>query len=346
MLSDGSTIRNSNFELLRIVLITMVICLHYLGHGGALDALRPTDSNFYPAFLIECLSIVAVNGFILITGYYQVKFKWKKVFGIWSQVFFYSVVISAIFWVAKIEPITIKELVKTFFPLITGRWWFITVYVTLYLLSPFINLALNNMDKKVYERLMIILLVLFVILPSLNYTYFKDNGYSIQNFLFLYCAGAYIRKYDIPKLNYTIVYFASCLSLLFAIVIFEIFGIESRYRLLSYNFIFVEIAAISLFRFFKNIKIQSKKINQIAATTFGIYLISDHPYIRNILYTEVLHSYNYYYSLLFIPYMIVSLIAIFVCCFGIELVRQIVFTKIQNRIWNSLSQSAKQLITT
>jgi surface polysaccharide O-acyltransferase-like enzyme len=341
MPSNGSIIRDSNFELLRIVLIIMVICLHYLGHGGALGNLKPFDPNFFPAYLIECLSIVAVNGFILITGYYQVKFRWKKAFDIWMQVFFYSVVISVMFWIAKIEPVTIKELVQTFFPVIMGRWWFITLYVMLYLLAPFINLALNNMDKKAHERLLIILSIFIVILPSLNYTFFYDNGYSIQNFIFLYCVGAYIRKYDIPRLNYIIIYFVSSLLLLAAVIVFKIFDIGLG-RLFSYNFIFVEIAAISLFIYFKNIKIRSQNINQIATGTLGIYLISDHPYIRNILYTKVLHLSDYYFSHLFFPYMIISLITVFTCCLIIELVRQRIFAMIQNKIWTHSTQIVNQ----
>lgn len=313
----------------------MIICHHYLGHGGALNALKPSDLNFYPAYLIECFSIVAVNGFILIAGYYQIKFKWDKLFNLWAQVFFYSVVISSIFWMAKIEPITAKQLVTTFFPLIFGRWWFITVYVMLYILSPFINLALNNMDKKLHEQLLIVLLIVNVILPSLKYTYFQDDGYSIQNFFFLYCVGDYIRKYEIPKFNYIITYIVSSFILL-ALISFtkmNIFHVPSS--LLRYNFISVEIAAISLFIIFKNIKLQSNTVNKIATSTFGIYLISDHKYIRDVLYTKILHTGDYYYNSSFIPYLIVSVIAIFVCCAIIELIRQKMLTIIQTKIWKT-----------
>jgi hypothetical protein len=299
----------------------MIICLHYLGHGGALDALNLSSFNFYPVYLLECLSIVAVNGFILISGYYKMNFNFRKLFDLYTQVFFYSVVISAIFWLLKIEPITIKEILRTVFPLVMGRWWFISIYILLFLLSPFINLALSNMDKKVHEQLIIILLIFNVILPSLNYTYFQDGGYGIENFIFLYCVGDYIRKYDIPKLNYILIYFASCFVLLGIIIFFKKYDIHIN-RLLSYNFILTEISAINLFLFFKNIKIQSLLINKVAASVFAIYLISDHPYIRNVLYTKILFTAHYYYSTLFIPHMIASLIAIFVCCLFLELIRQ------------------------
>jgi len=86
-------IRDSNFELLRIVLIVMVICSHYLVFGRALNNLNSSDPNFYIAYTLESSIIVAVDCFILITGFFQInnKYHFKKVVDLWTQVFFYSV---------------------------------------------------------------------------------------------------------------------------------------------------------------------------------------------------------------------------------------------------------------
>lgn len=80
MSPNKSTIRDSNFELLRLVLILMIICLHYFKYGGVFHTLTPSDSNYYSAYGLESLFIIAVDCFILITGYYQIngKFKLKK----------------------------------------------------------------------------------------------------------------------------------------------------------------------------------------------------------------------------------------------------------------------------
>jgi len=118
------TIRDSNFELLRIVLILMIICLHYMVHGGALNSLSQSDFNFYIAYAFESFCIVAVDCFILITGFFQInnKYQFKKVVDLWTQVFFYSILLSSIFWVFKFEPITIGNITKMLLPVITGRW--------------------------------------------------------------------------------------------------------------------------------------------------------------------------------------------------------------------------------
>ena len=67
--------RTSNIELLRIVLILMVITLHYLNGadwaGGALSHVVPGSFNYYAAHLVEAACIMAVNAFVLITGYFS-----------------------------------------------------------------------------------------------------------------------------------------------------------------------------------------------------------------------------------------------------------------------------------
>jgi surface polysaccharide O-acyltransferase-like enzyme len=333
MSSAESTVRDSNIELLRIVLISMILCLHYFKYSGTLHTLKPSDLNYYPSFWLESLFIIAADCFVLITGYYQIneKFKLKKVIELWKQVIFYSVAISLIFWFVGIEPITIHTLLQAFFPVITGTYWFVTTYIVLYLFSPFINTALNSIKKEDHKKLILVLAIFFVILPSLTFTYFTDTGYSLYNFVFLYCVGAYIKKYDLPikKLTYFLSgYFVCSFIILFGVTFFRMFS-ETPVIFFSdpwnYNFIFVELAAICLFMVFRQIKIYSEKINVIAASVFGIYLVSAHPFVINVLYSEVLHSADYRYSPLLIPYMLFSGTCIFVSCLLIEFFRRKLF---------------------
>lgn len=100
-----------------------------------------------------------------------------------------------------------------------------------------------------------------------------------------------------------------------------------------YNFIPVELSAILLFICFKNTKINSPKINEIAASVFGIYLISADPFISNILYSRILHCADYYYSPFFLLHMIISLVGIFSFCLIIETFRQRLFIILRS-VWN------------
>lgn len=344
MSPNESTIRDSNFELLRIVLISMIICLHYFKYGGALHTLTPSDSNYYSAYGLESLFIIAVDCFILITGYYQIngKFKLKKVIDLWAQVIFYSVTISSIFWFTGIEPLTVPTILQAFFPVITGTYWFVTVYIVLYLFSPFINIALQNMKKADHKKLILVSAVFFVILPSINFTYFTDIGYSLYNFVFLYCVGAYIKKYDLPIKNPTYFLFGYliCSFLIFSgVMLLRTFSETPEYFFAdpwNYNFIFVELGAICFFMVFKSIKIQSPTINFMATSVFGIYLISNHPFVLDVLYSKILHCADYYYSPLFVRHMLFSGIGVLVSCLIIDFFRQNLFLILRELIPKSI----------
>ena len=66
------TIRNSNIELLRIVLMFMVILLHFNNGsmGGAFNYVKNLPVNSFVLYFFESLSICAVNCFMIISGYF------------------------------------------------------------------------------------------------------------------------------------------------------------------------------------------------------------------------------------------------------------------------------------
>ena len=78
-------IRFSNFDILKIIAIFMVVVLHYnnVGFGGALNT---TNDSIYFIKAMESICVVAVPVFILITGYFSYKstfFSLRKVIGLY-----------------------------------------------------------------------------------------------------------------------------------------------------------------------------------------------------------------------------------------------------------------------
>lgn len=98
--------RQLNYELLRILAMLMIVSLHYLSKGGILGEPARADMTTagYTAWLIEAFCIVAVNVYVLISGYFGVDARGSRGSGkkltfrealrkpikIWKQVFFYS----------------------------------------------------------------------------------------------------------------------------------------------------------------------------------------------------------------------------------------------------------------
>ncbi len=187
--------------MLRIISMTMIIGLHYFGMGGALSNLMPSSYNYYVAHFFESTFIVGVNCFVLITGYFQINknsIQISKVIEFLFNMLCYSLFFYAIAVGLELLPLTYKELAKAVFPFFRGLRWFIEIYIILYLFSPFLNRGLNQLNKREFKILLILMLLFFSIGASfLPNPPVKDNGYGIITFVLLYSIGAYIKKFYI-----------------------------------------------------------------------------------------------------------------------------------------------------
>ncbi|MBQ7982534.1 MAG: acyltransferase family protein [Clostridia bacterium] len=90
------TKRNLSIDLLRILCMILVIVRHSLNHGGLIkESLIPGTPNYFICNILFAFCLVAVNCFVLITGYFQCTstFKLKKLISTWSAAIIYSVTI-------------------------------------------------------------------------------------------------------------------------------------------------------------------------------------------------------------------------------------------------------------
>lgn len=138
--------RNSSLDMLRVVSMWMVIVLHSLGHGGVLN--DQNNIEYYVVWLMESFSYVAVNCFILLSGYFLAgaKFKSKRIVNVIIQTFTYSImclVIETFFLKGKIS---FTNLFKSLEPIGTKAYWFMTNYIIMLLLSPLLNQIVENID--------------------------------------------------------------------------------------------------------------------------------------------------------------------------------------------------------
>ncbi|MCU7496690.1 MAG: acyltransferase [Ignavibacteria bacterium] len=360
--------RDNNIELLRIIAMLMIVAHHYMWHGGALKQCATYSIDWFFAWTVEALSVVAVNCYVLISSYFLVNsgFKLKKLLRLWIQVLFYS--LGAYFFLIAIglEQLGAKKIITSSFPLLTNRYWFITVYVALYIFSPFLNILIHALSKKQMQNLVMILFALFCVWPtilpvqvSLDYT----NGYSIIQFVFLYFIGAYLRlhwNHEIKKIYYIgthvfiIVIMVASKTVLSSLGFDNIsFGSKSvSYCFFEYNSLTVVLSSVLLFLFFRGMTLKSTLLNKmtrsIPALTLGVYLIHDHPYVRPVLYSKFLQTYLFWNSPVFIPVAIGSILGVFIVCLCIDAVRKKIFTVLENTkllclINKSISLSAAKI---
>lgn len=140
------SMRSSNFELLRIISIIMIIVLHYLEYY-TLENVQIGTWNYYIVYLIESICIMGVNCFILITGYFLIskeKIKIKKVINLVLIVAFYGFIFYFIMMFINKTSFNIKDLIKAMIPFIIGKRWFVRTYIILFLIAPYINKCFNS----------------------------------------------------------------------------------------------------------------------------------------------------------------------------------------------------------
>lgn len=279
--------RNSNIELLRIILMIFVVTLHYNGMCGNAMELCTTGINFYFTRFTEALCVCAVDCFMIISGFflaYNTKIKLKKILDILLIVIginFFSEIITIIFT----HSFSFKSLIRCIFP----ENYFATFYIVTYIFSPFITFIFDRLNRKQSTIFILLLTLLFLIYPTL---YDSINavtglslsgmdtingagagnagGYTIVNFIVMYCIGVYINRAQFEKSK--IIRFALPAFFVSLILIFLNLLFIPQTALCYYN-IFVVINALSLFLIFNSFSFNAPVINFISKATFGVFCL-------------------------------------------------------------------------
>ena len=309
-LQNNSKKRNLSLDILKILSMIMVIILHTKTYGLRDATLAPYSSVYWVVLIFYIFSLVAVNCFVLISGYFisTLKADNKKLFKLWIQTLIFSVGIYFVFWLQSPEnPVFgIGQLLCQLFPIMSNQYWFFTCYFILMLLTPFINKFINSLEQKDFKKLLFVLLSVFMVIPTLNI--FGDNfdsskGYSATWFIVLYCVGAYIRRFPLPKKPYGVFYIAISLVSVFINALLE--GFEDKLLLFTniksifsrYNSATVFLASVCLFLFFINRPIYTDKkwgkiITTSSASSFCIYLLHEHNFIRDFIWKDTIRLFE------------------------------------------------------
>ncbi len=207
--------RDSNFELLRIIAIIMVIAIHTVSQMIIIAFPEKLTWKFCAA--IFSLTHTAVPVFILLTGYFSykshspIKSRVKKLvypFLTYFIVFF----IFALFYRPGDMPL--KTIVFTQLFSITsnslsfyfGQMYYLYTLLFVVILSPFINKLIENLEQKAHKNLIIVLVVFLFGIPTINtlfdynivYPFVSSNiKLMLPSFISYYVIGAYFAKYDI-----------------------------------------------------------------------------------------------------------------------------------------------------
>lgn len=350
--------RKSNIEALRILSMPMIVTLHFLGHGGILEQVPVHSGTYYFAWIIEALCFVSVNCYVLISGYFLIAstFTWKKLISLILEVFTYSFGIYLVLLMTGQISFQWLSFITAFIPILGKSYWFVTIYVAMYVLSPFINRALQSFNQKQHFALACLSVFLFSIWP--NVFFFIDpllsgGGTGIAWFLCLYIVSSYIRLYYKPVgkwKRYGLLFigfsFLTALSRFGFSYLSDMHIIDPQYIGIFYNYnsIFILGASLFLFLGFLNIEIKQKWMEKVilwtAPLTFGVYLIHDHPSLRPLLWNWV-DAFSKVGKWYFPVFMIFVILSIFLICIFTEYIRKKIFIKVLDPFLKSIDKSVQ-----
>ena len=346
-----TTQRDYGIDLLRIISMLMVPIVHVIGQGGILGTAVPFSIQYESAWMLMSFVLVAVNCFILITGYvyYGKETKYYRLATLWIEVLFYSILILLLFYFMFPTEFGFEDVWKNIIPTFYtkgqfSRYWFFTAYVGMFLISPFVNIALKYFDKKQDLAAFLSLFIIFSLLPTIlnqDMAFNLNEGYSVLWFVVLYYTGGLLHKYEIFKKlksnKWLLIYIVCSLISWSIIYILESLGlIETGFGLYSFNCYLSPlyfIGGIALFCVFKNIKItKSFSISMIkffAPVCFGVYLIHDNMIVdKYVLAKKFAFLANMDPISMIIGIILVG-VGIFVACSLIDWIRELLFRKLK-----------------
>ena len=159
--------KQSNIELLRILAMCGVIILHYNNAtiGGGLAYAQ--GINLYILYCFESLFACAVNLFVIICGYFMCT-KSKRTLDKPFELLIQVVLFSELFYFLSVfmhhKQVNVKHVLGGLVP----ANWFVILYITLYVVSPFFNMVIEKIESNgMFKRCVAILVLLFSVYPTL-----------------------------------------------------------------------------------------------------------------------------------------------------------------------------------
>lgn len=333
------SMRLTNIELLRIICMLLIIMHHCIGHGGA--AYMETCTNRIIGLILIPGGKICFNTFLAISAWFMVDqfFKMERFFKVWLQVLFYSVCFCLVAF-ALGNPMAVKDWISIFLPMAGNSHGFAASYLAFYLLMPFLKMITLNITQK-QAKLLVVLLLYFEVGIQLigNFTqYFQPMPSELLLFVMCYFIAYYLKRYPLKIQTLKIIMFCT-----FVLCWVMVFIIESLYLLrtsdnlvINYFWNIVKdessiiniIGGYALFFLFFNMRIPSiPVINKIARHTFGVLLMHDHNFFRNVLWLQLVMTSTWYYSPYFLLYVLLSTVLIFIIGIVIDIFREHILEK-------------------
>lgn len=307
--------RQSNIELLRILAMFFVLIKHvdFWTLGGPLtEDFATSPINAWMRTIVESATDVCVNVFVLISGWFGIRFSFKGLFNFIFQCAYFANCIYFVMLMTGYSQLSFWGIAGCL--CLSGVNWFVLAYVGLYILTPALNLFIEHASKTLYRNILILFFLFQSIYGFVNSAFFIERGYSTFSFIGLYLLARYVREnheglvtrlggmaYVISVICNSVLYYANT-------------SLHIPTDVYAYANPLVIIGALGLLGFFWKLKISPNRIiNWVAGSAFAVLLLHLNPYIGDPIFkVKALEIYENFSGVSYIGMILIFLIFVFV----------------------------------
>lgn len=309
MLAGGAparAARSSNLELARIVAMLSIVAHHYVVNSGAIEAISQAGEGPGSLFL-QLWSMwgkTAINVFVLITGYFmcEKEFRWRRVAKLIFQIEFWKVALLPLFLFAGLPfKAGIKGVLSiVFLPFLNVNNGFTASFLVFYLAMPFLKLFIDSGGRSLHAAAVALLLAV----ETVSFTFFRNSAAftEVSWYCALFLIAAWLRRYppafiDDYKACRTLFAGSVMLAVVSVLTIdalCAVLGVPSFEKGLYFvdqsGKVMALVVGLTCFLFFRTLPLpQSRPINVVASTTFGVLLVhANSDAMRKLLWGDLL----------------------------------------------------------
>ena len=328
--------RRVEFELLRILAMAGVVMNHVFNYGldiygdFRVDASSPVGALVWSVLeIMKLMALPSVNCYILITGYFMIdrtELRLKGIWKVWSTTWFYAVGIYLLCVLLGIVPFEEKELLRHATPLLSNDYWFVTSYLILSLLAPFIARTLQHASKWQFQ-LALVIGGIICFQPLLGWLLMGKQ--QVLLFIYLFMIGGYIRKYadQAFSMRQAVLAYIVTMMVMSAYTLYKNHPLENTlYTVfaMAYHGLVLPLS-VAMFYIAKAWRIENKRIRKailcLAPLSFAVYIIHTQSIVHAWMWEDAFQRFADCHVCMLPFVCIVFTLAVFVVCVLVDYLR-------------------------
>lgn len=339
------------------MLLVLIVHTAYFSMGtptGEMIVCAPFEWTWIT--FVQSVSVISVNVFVLISGWFGIRPKVKSLANFLFQVFFFLVLSFGMMAALGKVPVSIGNIVKCL--TVIDTLWFVNAYLLLYILSPALNALVEHTSRRTFKWVLVAFYILQFVYGWTGLLPVYEGGYSALSFIGLYLLARYFKVYQ-PKFTK----YKQCtyiFTYLLTATLLTIFGVIIAYlpilcdhvpviswTLFAYNNPLVIFEACAFFFIFEKMCPPShfqRVIVWVSSSSFAVYLLHANPFALSVWYKPMVSNLYQMTEWVFVNEICILVFVVGVFAVAIVIDRQRIV--LWNIVWRIIERPIRRVVKT